>query len=121
MNNPGTPEISMNPDELYLEELYTDNKVGTIRRMTPVDANGDADKSRESLFIGSTQMMTPAGPLPLNFELQGNTLGEAAQNFGEAANKSLEDAMKELQEMRREQASQIVIPGQGGGSQIQMP
>ncbi|KZY34888.1 MULTISPECIES: hypothetical protein [unclassified Oleiphilus] len=114
------PEISMNPDELYLEEVYTDNKVGTIRRMTPVDANGDADSARPVLFIGSTQMMTPAGPLPLNFELQGSTLGQAAANFGEAANKSLEDTMKELQEMRREQASQIVVPGQGG-SQIQMP
>jgi hypothetical protein len=120
MSETGAPEISMNVDDLYLEEVFTDNKVGTIRRMTPVDANGDVDSARPVLFIGSTQMMTPAGPLPLNFELQGDTLGEAAKNFGDAANQSLEDTMKELQEMRREQASQIVVPGQGG-SQIQMP
>lgn len=115
-----SPEISMNPEELYLEEMYTDNKVGTIRKMTPVDANGEVDSSRPVVFIGSTQMMTPAGPLPLNFELQGSTVGEAASNFGEAAQKSLEETMKELEQMRRDQASQIVVPGQGG-SQIQMP
>jgi hypothetical protein len=120
MSETGSPEISMSADELYLEEVFTDNKVGTIRRMTPVDANGDKDTTRPVVFIGSTQMMTPGGPLPLNFELNGETLGEAAKNFGDAANKSLEDTMEELQEMRRQQASQIVIPGQAG-SQIQMP
>lgn len=116
-----TTDISMNPDELYLEEVFTDNKIGTIRRMTPVTAQGDKDTSRSTVYIGSTQMMTPAGPLPLNFELSGNSLAEAAASFGEAANQALEETMKELQEMRRQQASQIVIPGQGGGSQIQLP
>jgi len=120
MTDTGSPEISMNVDELFLEEVFTDNKVGTIRRMTPVNAAGEADTSRPVMFIGNTQMMTPAGPLPLNFELEGQTLGEAAANFGTAANKSLENTMEELQEMRRQQASQIVMPGQGG-SQIQMP
>jgi hypothetical protein len=114
-------DISMSPDELYLEEVFTDNKVGTIRRMTPVTSEGVKDDSREIVYIGSTQMMTPAGPMPLNFELVGKSLGEAAQNFGEAANRSVEDTMKELQEMRRQQASQIVVPGQGGGGQIQIP
>lgn len=114
-------DVSMNPNELYLEEVFTDNKVGTIRRMTPVDADGVKDESRTIVYIGSTQMMTAAGPMPLNFELAGTSLGEAAQSFGDAANKAVEDTMKELEEMRRQQASQIVMPGQGGGSQIQMP
>tara|TARA_R110002167_G_scaffold10666_3_gene48372 strand:- start:926 stop:1288 length:363 start_codon:yes stop_codon:yes gene_type:complete len=114
-------DISMSPDELYLEEVFTDNKVGTIRRMTPVTSEGVKDDSREIVYIGSTQMMTPAGPMPLNFELAGKSLGEAAQNFGEAANQSVEETMKELQEMRRQQASQIVVPGQSGGGQIQIP
>ena len=46
---------------------------------------------------------------------------EAAENFGAAASQSVEDTMKELEEMRRQQASQIVVPGQGNGSQIQIP
>ncbi len=115
------PDISMSPDELYLEEVFTDNKVGTIRRMTPVDSEGVKDDSREIVYIGSTQMMTPAGPMPLNFELEGNSLGEAASSFAAAANQAVEDTMKELQEMRRQQASQIVVPGQSGGGQIQIP
>jgi hypothetical protein len=114
-------DISMSPDELYLEEVFTDNKVGTIRRMTPVTSDGSKDDSREIVYIGSTQMMTPGVPMPLNFELSGKNLGEAALGFGDAANQAVEDTMKELQEMRRQQASQIVMPGQGGGSQIQMP
>jgi len=89
--------------------------------MTPVTSEGVKDDSREIVYIGSTQMMTPAGPMPLNFELAGKSLGEAAQNFGEAANQSVEETMKELQEMRCQQASQIVVPGQGGGGQIQIP
>ena len=121
MSETGSPEISMSADELYLEEVFTDNKVGTIRRMTPVDANGDKDTTRPVVFIGSTQMMTPAGPLPLNFEIQADSLSQAADKFGEGANLSLEETMKELQEMQRQQSSQIVMPGQGGGSQIQMP
>ena len=121
MTGTSSPDISMNSKELYLEEIFTDNKVGTIRRMTPVNADGDKDNTRPIVFIGNTQMMTPAGPLPLNFELTGETLGDAASNFGDAANKALEDAMEELQEMRRQQASQIVMPGQGAGSQIQVP
>ena len=115
------PEVSMNPNELYLEEVFTDNKVGTIRRMTPVTAEGVKDDTRNIVYIGSTQMMTPAGPMPLNFELAGKTLGEAAESFGAAASQSVEDTMKELEEMRRQQASQIVVPGQGSGSQIQIP
>jgi hypothetical protein len=115
------PDITMNPNELYLEEVFTDNKIGTIRRMTPVTAQGEKDASRDIVYIGSTQMMTPAGPLPLNFELTGASLAEAAGNFGDAANQALEETMKELQEMRRQQASQIVIPGQSSPGKIQFP
>ncbi len=121
MSDTGTPEISMNINELYKEEVFTDQKVGTIRRMTPVTPEGELDESRKVLHFGGTQMMTPAGPLPLNFEIEGSNLTEVVNNFGDAANKSLEETMEELQEMRRQQASQIVMPGQAPGSQIQMP
>jgi hypothetical protein len=120
MSDTGAPEIKMNIEDLYKEDIFTDQKVGSIRRMTPVTPEGDADSSRSVLYFGGTQMMTPAGPLPLNFEIQGSNLTEVVNNFGDAANKSLEETMAELQEMRRQQASQIVMPGEQG-SQIQMP
>ncbi len=130
MSEPQMPEISMNADDLFLEEAFTDNRTGTIRRMTPVDADGNADSSRPVTFLGSTQIMTPAGALPISFEIPASNLKEAAEKFGEEAQQALEKTMEELQEMRRQAASSIVVPkggsgmdGQGGpaGGGIQMP
>ena len=120
MTDTGAPEIQMNINDLYKEEVFTDQKVGTIRRMTPITPEGDRDESRDVLHLGGTQMMTPAGPLPLNFEIAGSDLTEVVNNFSEAASQCLENTMAELQEMRRQQASQIVMPGEAS-SQIQMP
>ncbi|MDX2348951.1 MAG: hypothetical protein QNK32_01045 [Porticoccus sp.] len=108
-------DAKMNPAELYREETFTDQKIGTIRRLTPVTPEGEADTSREVLYSGATQVMTPMGALPINFALEANTIGEAAEKFGPAAEVAVERTAKEMEEMRREQASKIVIPGQEGG------
>ena len=130
MNNPETSnEIRMDASNLYREETFTDNKVGTLRRITPVNADGEADTSRNVQFVGSTQVLTAAGPLPLSFEIEAETLTEAAEAFGDDAKASLEQTMEELKEMQLQQASQIVVPkggmdpmgGMGGGGNIQMP
>lgn len=124
-------EPEMNPQDLWLEEIFTDRRVGTIRRMTPVKGNGERDAGREVTWIGETQVLTQVGTLPINFALEANTLEEAAQKFGPAAKAAIERAVKELQELRRQQASSIVVPqgglpplgpgGPGGGGKIQMP
>jgi hypothetical protein len=101
---------------LYREESYTDRRVGSIRQMVPVSESGEQDDSRPTLYLGATQVMTGAGPVPLNFEIPGESLGEAADNFGGCAEKAVEEMAAKLEEMRREQASSIVVPGQGGGS-----
>lgn len=130
MNNPETQhEIRMDVNNLYREETFTDNAVGTLRRLTPVTADGDIDTARPMQFIGSTQVLTTAGPMPLSFEIEAETLTEAAEAFGDAAKRSFEQTMEELKEMQRQQASSIVVPksgmdpmgGMGGGSNIQMP
>lgn len=108
-------DAKMNPAELYREETFTDQKIGTIRRLTPVTPEGETDTSREVLYSGATQVMTPMGALPINFALEANTIGEAAEKFGPAAEVAVERTAKEMEEMRREQASKIVIPGQEGG------
>ena len=108
-------DANMNPTELYREETFTDQKIGTIRRLTPVTPEGETDTSREVLYSGSTQVMTPMGALPINFDLEANTIGEAAEKFGPEAEIAVERTAKELEEMRREQASKIVVPGQEGG------
>lgn len=124
-------EIKMDASNLFREETFTDNTVGTLRRITPVTADGEADESRSVQFVGSTQVLTTAGPLPLSFEIEAATLAEAAEGFGEAAKQAFERTMEELKEMQRQQASQIVVPKSGmdpmggmggpGGGNIQMP
>ena len=120
-------EPDMNPQELWLEEVFTDRRVGTIRRLTPVDGSGARDPGREILFIGETQVMSQMGALPINFALEAKSLGEAATMFGPAAKAGIERTVKELQELRRQQASSIVVAQGGmppmgmGGGKIQMP
>ncbi|GAB4186436.1 MAG: hypothetical protein Tsb002_10850 [Wenzhouxiangellaceae bacterium] len=109
------PDFSMDPQDLYQEETYTDRKVGSIRVLTPVNAAGDKDASRSMLYTGQTQIMTPAGSLPLVFEIEADSLSDAVDKFGAAAQESLEKTMEEIREMRREAASSIVVPGSGGG------
>src|ERR1043166_277529 len=122
-------EIKVDPKALYLEEIFTDRRVGTIRRLTPVTKDGTRDQARPVLYSGETQVLTPAGALPIGFEIPAGSLEEAAEKFGQLAKEAIERTVKELQELRRQAASQIVVPqgplpplgGAGGGGKIQMP
>jgi hypothetical protein len=124
-------DIRMDADDLWREDVFTDNRVGTIRRMTPISVDGDVDAARETRYIGSTQIMTPAGALPLSFDLPNESLAAAVDGFGEAAKEAVERTMEELKELQRQAASQIVVPkggmdpgGLGGGMPgggIQLP
>jgi hypothetical protein len=124
-----TNEIKVDSKALYLEEIFTDRRVGTIRRLTPVGKDGERDKARAVLYVGETQVLTPAGALPIAFEIGAGSLEEAADKFGQLAKEAIERTVKELQELRRQAASSIVIPqggmppmpGPGGGGKIQMP
>ncbi len=119
-------DIKMDAEGLYREEMFTDRRVGTIQRLTPIDGNGEADSSRETLYVGQTQLMTQAGPLPLSFEIPAKSLADAANGFADGANGAVEEAMQRLEEMRREQASSIIVPDAAGGGvppggKLQMP
>ena len=124
-----TNDIKIDPKQLYLEEIFTDRRVGTIRRLTPVGKDGERDQSRAVLYVGETQVLTPAGALPIAFEIGAGSLEEAAEKFGTLAKEAIERTVKELQELRRQAASSIVVPqggmppmgGLGGGGKIQMP
>ncbi len=35
MQEPGLPEIKLETESLYREEVFTDRRAGTVRRMTP--------------------------------------------------------------------------------------
>jgi len=128
----GDPQ--MNGDDLYLEEVFTDRRVGTIQRLTPVDADGRPDPARPVQYIGQTQILTAAGALPLTFEIEAANLKDAATKFGDGAKVALQQTMERLEEMRRDAASSIIVPeagagaalggmggGMGGGGKLRMP
>ena len=104
-------EIRMAAGQLYREETYTDRQVGSLQILTPVNADGATDYTRRRVFVGQTQILTPAGGLPLNFEIEADSLEEAVGKFGDGAQKALAGAMQHLEEMRREAASSIIVPG----------
>ena len=121
---------------LYREDVFTDRKIGVIRRLTPVKSDGSDDASRAVLYSGETQILTSVGPLPVNFEIEAKSLEEAASGYAESAKAAVERTVKDLQEMRRQAASSIVVPqggmgglpgggmpggGLAGGGKIQIP
>jgi hypothetical protein len=129
-------EPEMNANDLWLEEVYTDRRVGTIRKMTPVKGDGTRDPQREIAWLGETQVLSAVGALPITFPLEAKTLEEAAQKFGAAAKAAIERTVRELQDLRRQAASSILIPQGGmppvgpggmpgggfpGGGKIQLP
>ena len=126
-NDQAGAELKLDPAALYLEEIFTDRRVGTIRRLTPVKKDGERDSARALLYVGETQVLTPAGALPIAFEIGAGSLEEAAEKFGSLAKEAIERTVKELQELRRQAASSIVVPqgpvpGVGGaGGKIQIP
>jgi hypothetical protein len=110
------PDVRLDPAAMYREEIFTDRRAGTIRRLTPVTLDGATDTSRDVLFSGQTQLLTPAGVLPLVFEIEAKTLEEALQKFPDGVKVALEQAIDEAREMRREAASRIVVPEVGAGA-----
>jgi hypothetical protein len=119
-------ELRMDPDNLYREDIFSDRAAGTLRMLTPVTRSGAADPARRVQYIGETQIMTPMGALPVAFEIDAATIGEAAEKFAAGARVAVEQTLAELQAMRRDAASGLVIadqmpPGLGGGGRIQMP
>jgi hypothetical protein len=109
-------QATMDSTQVYREETFTDRKVGTIRRLTPVSADGADDDKRPVIFVGQAQVMTPMGAVPISFELEATTLSAAIEKFGASAEQAVHQTMRELQEMRREQASSLVIPDGAGAS-----
>ena len=113
-------ELKLDPDKLYLEEVFTDRRIGSIRRLTPVTRDSKPDTARSIVYVGDTQVMTPAGAIPIAFEIGAGSLGEAAEKFGLLAAEAIERTVRELQELRRQAASSIVVP-QSPGGKIQLP
>lgn len=114
-NNLGLEDIEVDMSNLYRDELITDRKVAQLRRMIPITIEGTDDHSRAVLYTGSTQIMLPAGPLPISTEIDAASLEEALRKFPEAIKKAVEEMIVRIQEMQREEANRIVTPDEFAG------
>ena len=111
-------DFSVDVNNLYREEAITDLKVASIRRLVPVRPDGSDDPARSPIFVGSTQLMTPEGPLPMQARLPANNFQEAFREFPTAMQKELGEMVRRLQEMQQAQEKQkkrdesrIIVPG----------
>lgn len=114
-----TSEFQIDIKQLYHEEVFTDRRIGSILRLTPVTSDGTRDTRRAVVFVGQTQVLTQAGALPINFEIKADSLGEAAEQFERAAEKAVDDTLEQLKQLQREAASSIVVPGGSSGAASQ--
>ena len=115
-------EMTVDQENLYREETFTDLKIASIRRLTPVTLEGADDPGRPTMFIGETTLMSARGPLPINCPIEASTLNEAIDAFPKAVQDAVERLMEEAREMQRQEANRIVVPGQqppgGAGGRI---
>jgi hypothetical protein len=108
---PKIAEIKIDPNNLYKEEAFTDLTFATIRRLTPVKIDGSPDESREPIFTGMTQLMSPNGPIPVQCLIEGaKTLTEAVDKLPAAIDKTVQAMIAEAREMERQEASKIIVP-----------
>jgi len=112
-------EIEVDRDNLYREEVVTDLKAATLRRLQPIQVDGSDDPSRPPIFLAETQLLTQGGVLPVQARLEASTLEKAIEIFPAAINEAVERMVEEARELQRREASRIVVPqadlGGGGG------
>ena len=105
-SRPEKPKINLNVDRenLYREDSVTDVKVAAIRRLTPIKADGSDDDSRDPMFMGQTQLMSPSGPILLQSLLEARTLEEAMDKFPDAMQKEVDKAMAQAEKNHKKKA-----------------
>ncbi len=103
-------DVKMDTANLYREESYTDLKTGGLRKLVPVKLDGSEDTSRNAIFSGHTQLMSPHGPLPLQGAIEAKNLEEAVAKFPQAMEDAMNRMIEEAQQYQREQANKIITP-----------
>ena len=101
-------DFSVDRSNLYKEESFTDLKVGNIRRLIPVKPDGTEDKTRKTIFVGQTNLMTPNGSLPIQGVIRAKELQQAVKRFPEAMEEAVERMMEEAQKLKDQQGSEII-------------
>ena len=103
--------LNINRSNLYREEVITDLEAGSIRKLVPISPDGAQDTSRSPVFMGSTTLMTPEGPLPIQARLMGNDLTEAMDDYPRSMKIAVMRFVEAARKMQQENDSRIIVPG----------
>jgi hypothetical protein len=114
-------ELTFDGANLYREDVFTDLRVGTIKQLTPVTADGERDLGRPVVFLGETQLMSQVGPLPVQIRIEAENLAQAIAKYPEAIRGAVEAMIDEVKELQRKEMSRIVVPGADTASKILGP
>jgi hypothetical protein len=110
-------DFTVDRSSLYKEEMYTDLKVCNLRRLTPVNSDGTTDKTRKTVFLGQTHIVSPNGPIPVQNVVDAKELQQAFKKFPEAMKEAMERMIEEARKMQQQQQQQqqdesrIIVPG----------
>lgn len=107
----GAAEITVDVENLHREEVFSDLQAASVRRLTPVKADGSTDTRRDVIYIGETNLMTQMGPLPVQFPIEAKSLDDAFSQFAEGVKGAIERLNERAKEMVRDESSRIVVPG----------
>jgi len=111
MSEPKITTIKIDANNLYKEESFSDLTYVSIRRLTPVKLDGSEDGSRQTLYTGMAQLMSPNGPVPVHCMIEGATsLEDAVAKLPEAIEKTVQAMIAEAREMERQEASKLIVP-----------
>lgn len=113
-------DVRVDRGNLFREDTFTDLKVASIRRLTPVLPDGSPDPGRKPAFFGESQLMSAAGPIPIQCPIEAATLEEAIDRFPQALSRAVEEMLAAAEEMRRQEMTRIVIPGREAGSRLKL-
>lgn len=113
-------DFTVDTNNLYREEGITDLKVASIRRLIPIKIDGSDDETREPIYVGHTQLMSPSGPVPIQSALEAKDLEAAVAEFPGAMNKTVEQLIEDAKKHQQQEDSRIVVPGRETGSNIIM-
>jgi len=114
----GPTSDKMDLNNLYRQETYTDLGLGTIQCLTPVKVDGSVDSSRKPLFMGSAQIMTQHGPLPVQCDIEASDLKAACEAFPQAIREAVNNLVEQARQIERERQGGIVIPR---GGKLELP
>ena len=104
------PDITVDIDNIFREETYSDLKFASIKRLTPVKPDGSQDYTRKPIFVGITQIMSPHGAIPIQSFIEAKNIKQAWEIFPEVMNRAVEKFIEEAKKMQEQESSRIIVP-----------